>query len=692
MKKRTIGETSAEATESSTTARLDSIGKTISRIEGMLRAESGNNFDVNAADVALERIISSRPDISPSEEDALVDAALDGHRDVLLLAKHFKKSGDFLRHARRRGLLSSPTEATERKVLVVGAGLAGLTAAISLADEGVKVVLLEKSGHFGGNSAYASSGLNAVSPSAKDPDWKDTPATYLDDTLRSSGGSKTASKLIPILTENSFSALEWIRHRTGLGLELRGQLGGHSFARTWRPSDGLAGSEIIVAMQRQARKLEKDGKLEIMLKTTATTLLRNAKGHTDGVIATATKSGAELKLNGFEAVVLATGGYANDRTSSSLLERFRPDLVQLASTNFPGATGDGHKLAMEAGAQTVDMDHVQVHPTAFIDGKKPSARRKTLCAEILRGVGGILLDSITGSRFANELGKRDYLVDRMRKAARGTPNEGNMSFVILLNSAAARAANKHVPIYAKKGLLHKMETVDDLSLWMGLPVDTLQATFVKYDNSSHGNVPDEFGRKDFGDERYTSGGPFYAGLVTPALHYTMGGLAIDGEGRAQKADGSGSLPGLWVAGEATGGIHGVNRLGGNALTECAVFGRVVAKSILSTWPDSERRTASTQQQQQQQQQQSAPPAAKDATKSTERIISIEELKQHNTESSAWVAIDGKVYDLTDFLEEHPAGPESILETAGRDGTEIFRSVHSPAMLEEFESIGQMKIG
>lgn len=187
-----------------------------------------------------------------------------------------------------------------------------------------------------------------------------------------------------------------------------------------------------------------------------------------------------------------------------------------------------------------------------------------------------------------------------------------------------------------------------LASYLNVSLATIEDTFANYISSSvqylKDQVPDEFGKKDFAHAKgFTKDGPYYVGFVTPALHYTMGGLAINTNGQALRKDGS-VYTGLYVAGEATGGIHGVNRLGGNALSECVVFGRLVGSFIpfdTDTVTESERKEERMEITEEQTEKNEMP------------VISVKELKTHTTEESLWTAIDGKVYDLTAFLEEHP---------------------------------------
>jgi len=302
-----------------------------------------------------------------------------------------------------------------------------------------------------------------------------------------------------------------------------------------------------------------------------------------------------------------------------------------------------------------------------------------LCAEILRGVGGILLDR-HGKRFANELGKRDYVTGRMI-ASEGLSYNPN-AFIILLNGRAAAVADKHVPLYHEKGLLVKFDTLKAVAQWAGVPQETILETFNAYNKAAE-KGEDEFGKKFFHNMPYTAdGGPWYAGHVTPALHYTMGGIKINNQTQVLRPDGS-SIPGLFAAGEVVGGVHGKNRLGGNALTECGVFGMIAGEQV--NLSPKQPLTSATE---------AVPEAVPEAAQAAEgagglKKVTVSELANHDKKDDCWVNLYGKVYDFTDFLDDHPAGAEAILEYGGKDGSDIFSKVHSMSMLDDFEPIGEM---
>mmetsp|Transcript_3690 Transcript_3690/g.11574 ORF Transcript_3690/g.11574 Transcript_3690/m.11574 type:complete len:1144 (-) Transcript_3690:85-3516(-) len=646
------------------------------------------------ADFALGMVLrlSNSNNITEAQETDLINRILSRDSNILILAKRLSKAPQkFRRYALaskaaplqpQDTALRSTLEDRPLDAVVVGAGLAGLTATLTLVDRGARVMLIDKNKFTGGNSAYASSGINAV-PKANATDG-DSVDLYLNDTVRSSGrNAATASgeSLMSVLASRSYGSLEWFRSRVKLPLEIKGQMGGHSAPRTYRPSTGMAGSEMVHAITRLTKQLAKEHPdlLQLRLGVKLQGITKGSNGAVAGVVLTNASGGDEYTVRA-RNVVLATGGFAADLDDDSLLNDFRPDLMKFQTTNGPFATGDGHKVAMAAGAATIDMDQVQVHPTAFAGSAQKEGDRLTLCAEILRGVGAVMVDG-NGHRFANELGKRDYLVEKMSKA-----KSTNLTFALILPAGGAAEANKHVPHYKKKGLLVEYANVSEVAAAIGIPEDTLSATFTEYTEQAKSGI-DPYGKMHFNNVAFgAEDGPFHVGWVTPALHYSLGGIAIDSKGRVkQDGDDRGVVPGLYAAGEITGGVHGVNRLGGNALTECVVFGQLVGETIdLATAADTMGHGGGRGPN-------AAAPATETVVQSAEkRVVSAAELATHNTKADCWIAAYGDVYDFTDFVEEHPGGEDTILDHAGSDGTEVFDAVHTRAMLDDFEPLGVLK--
>ena len=640
----------------------------------------------------FKAVVGERERLGEGAEAAAVDALMTMDPAVLMLSKYYAATDPkrFAEHAARSASiltarvgmqhLGASSEAQGEPVydaVVVGGGLAGLSAALTVLDRGGKVAVVEKMGHLGGNSAWASSGVNAVD--LEHNPTNDSIAAFTQDVLK--GAQLESNPLVNVLTEGATDALSWLRNRLSehLKLDLVGQMGGHSHPRTHRPTDGLAGSMMIYAIEKQLNKYlsEKSPRLLMMKWTKATKITVGPQGEVTGIEwerVKADKAGGGAMSGSLRSnnVVIATGGYASDYTEDSLLKKHRPDLLKYATTNTKGTTGDGHKMLEKVGAKAMDMDDVQVHPTGFVNPADPTNMVKTLCAEILRGEGGIILNR-WGKRFVNELGTRDHVTAQMVKEDPDT-----LQFAILLNEASARKAETHIGLYTKKGLITRYETLDELAKWSfwdkKATAKQLDSAFKQYDGEGKKGV-DSFGKKFFKNVPVAGAGPWYVGIVTPVIHYCMGGVAISPKGEVLREDGS-AIKGLFAAGEVIGGLHGKNRLGGNALSECVVFGREIGKNLEILPAGSTGKVAAA-----------APSPAAPPAKAEDRVIGWDEMGKHVTEESAWVALHGKVYDFTEFLDEHPAGVEAILKYAGKDGTEIYDAIHSMTMLDDFKPIG-----
>ena len=540
--------------------------------------------DSEAADAAIGWIssLARQGKIDKGREVQLIALATQRDDKLMLLVEQYGANVDtFLRLS--ASLLQS-REIDDNDIpdaIIVGSGLAGLATALNLLDRGGYVTIVEKEHMLGGNSNKASSGINSCCPKNNGND--DFLESFRNDTIRSAG-SAVRPEFVDILVNNSGAAVAWLTDRAGVDLSLRAQLGGHSYKRTHRPAHGTVGAEIMRGVQKAVKAYEKEGKVKILVDTRVTSLFSDDKsGRVAGVNVMDT-SGQPLKLYATN-VVLATGGFAADRSSGSYLEKFRPELLDMATTAGAFSTGDGIALATTLGAGIVDMEKVQIHPTGWVDPKDPTNKSKFLAAELMRGVGGILIDS-HGKRFCNELGTRAYVTDKMLSynAHFAASKEWDKSapiptFSLVLASAAAKNGNKHVEFYLFKGLLQKFEGLRALADWMGCDMEVLQETFASYSQSAAVGK-DEFGKVSFHGlpSHDLDKEVFYAGIVTPVLHYCMGGISIDTKGNVLNEDGK-PIEGLHAAGEVTGGVHGNNRLGGNSLLECTVFGTIVGQKL-----------------------------------------------------------------------------------------------------------------
>lgn len=458
-----------------------------------------------------------------------------------------------------RAPLSNP----QAHVIVVGTGLAGLSAATQLTTHNIPVILLDRAEKPGGNSIKASSGINGA-PTRFQP----VPDDYFyDDTVRSAGKlllTATAEdlvrreKLISTVTRGSGDAVYWLSDEMGVDLSKVAQLGGHSKPRTHRGAGGKPpGASIVGAL---LEGLKNNPFAEIRTKSRVTKVLKEAK-EVVGVEYVGDEEEARI-LRG--PVVFASGGFAGD--VRGMVSKYRPDLAGLPSTNE--ARQGSQPLLVDVGARLVDMEQIQVHPTGFLDEKDQSATVKFLAAEALRGEGGILLLN-NGARFVNELQTREHITDAVTKSASTLETDlRQWDVTLLLDQGAASALDSHMQFYLWKGLMRKTT--------MGELGQAVVSTVQEYADVVSGKKEDPYGQESFGNWTLTDVKPesvAYVGKVTPVLHFTMGGVLFNDD--AQVLDEQGEpIRGLWAAGEVTGGLHGQNRLGGSSLLECAVFGRI----------------------------------------------------------------------------------------------------------------------
>jgi flavocytochrome c len=613
--------------------------------------------------------------VSLDREKELVELALSKNPELLILGKHYGNDVQrFFAMTSFVGALGlSQTQIQAPDAVIIGSGLAGLAAALNILDRGGTVVLLEKEHRLGGNSNKASSGINGCCP--QNDTYNDSLDSFRNDTIKSAGPVADLP-LIDALVENSEKAVLWLRERANVDLSLLAQLGGHAHKRTHRPSNGMAGAEIMYHMQKEVRAFEKKGRVTILVDSRVTELLTK-DDRVVGVACESTIDGSVQEIYA-DTVILATGGFASDRSDGSYLHQYRPELMSFPATAGSFSTGDGITLATTLGASTRDMDKVQIHPTGWVDPKDPSNPTKVLAAELMRGVGGILVNK-QGERFCDELGTRAYVTDKMLQhdpyyASNGIWKDGEdvQTFSLILSSSAAADGKKHVDLYSHKGLLTRIEGITALAKHIGVDKKSLQSTMRKYQEATS-KGEDEFGKTSFRGvpAQDLSEEVFYVGTVTPVLHYCMGGIKIDAKGHVLREDET-PIQGLRAAGEITGGVHGDNRLGGNSLLECTVYGTIVGESVPVKGGDY-RIALSVQEK-----------VKKEVVATELSVISLEELSKHNTEEDLWVAVHGVVYDFTDFAHEHPSGFESIFELAGTDGTGAFAAVHNKGMLEDFE--------
>ena len=479
-------------------------------------------------------------------------------------------------------------------VVVVGAGGAGMTAAITAAAEGKSVVILESQSMVGGNSVRATGGMNAGKTVYQDEnefgesagvektlktaaekyadnetitalaktvseqwaEYQKNPTGYFDsvelmelDTMIGGKGINDPA-LVETLCSNSADAIDWLDEH-GITLHSVSSFGGASVKRIHRPVDAegktvSVGSYMIPLLEENC---EKAG-VQILLNTTANEILTDASGAAVGIKATGS-TGETVTVNA-KAVVLTTGGFG---ANLDMVVKYKPELKGFMTTNAAGIQGQGIEMAEAIGAATVDMDQIQIHPTV-------EANTAALITEGLRGDGAVLINA-EGKRFIDEVGTRDVV------SAAEIAQTGSYSWLVVDQAMVDNSSV--IQGYIKKGYTVTGATYEELAKAMGVDEAALAETMNNWNGYVEAKNDPDFGRTSFANPLNTA--PYYAIKVTAGVHHTMGGLKINPNTEVLNENGE-VIPGLFAAGEVTGGVHGANRLGGNAVADFTVFGRI----------------------------------------------------------------------------------------------------------------------
>lgn len=428
-------------------------------------------------------------------------------------------------------------------VIIVGSGGAGMTAAIEAKDAGMNPVILEKMPMAGGNTSKASAGLNASETSVeKAQGVTDSNDKFYEETLKGGGGTND-KELLRYFVDHSAAAVDWLA-QNDIVLDNLTTTGGMSVSRTHRPHDGSAvGAYLVKGLEENISKRD----IPVFVNSDVTKI--NEK---DGKV-----SGVEVKIEGetkqvdSKAVVVTTGGFG---ANQKMIAKYRPDLKDYVTTNAAGSTGDGIEMISALGGALVDMDKIQIHPTVF---------QKTgyLVSESIRGEGAILVNK-EGNRFFNEMDTRDKV------SAAELKQDGKYAYAIF--SEGTKDKVKAVDQYISKNMVVEADNVEELAKKLDIKPEELKATVTKWNKAVADKKDSEFGRTT-GMTNDISG-KVYAIKVAPGIHHTMAGVKINTQTQVLKEDGQ-PIKGLYAAGEVTGGLHGGNRIGGNAVADIIIFGR-----------------------------------------------------------------------------------------------------------------------
>ncbi len=451
--------------------------------------------------------------------------------------------------ARQAGNVEKTAETIDVDIAIIGAGGAGMVAAIEATQLGKTVIIIEKMPFAGGNTVKATGGMNAAETSIQEKEGvEDSVELFVQDTLK--GGYNEANpELVQVMAENSAEAVEWLG-TIGAPLVQVSFSGGASVSRIHQPEGGAAIGAFLV--EKFVDKVE-ELNIDVRYNTTATEILMDGN---KVVGLKANSLDTEYTINA-KAVIIAAGGFG---ANEDLYASYREDLKGFVTTNHSGATGDGIVMAEAVGAGLKDVEQIQIHPTVH-------QASSIMITEGVRGDGAILVNQ-EGKRFVNEMGTRDVV------SAAEISQEGGYAYVIF--DQKLREGLKATEKYVTNGLTAQGETIEDLAKEIGADPATLAKTLENWNTIVANQNDTEFGRTT-AMEHDLSTGPYYAIKIAPGVHHTMGGISINTETEVLTPNGE-TIPGLFAAGEVTGDIHGGNRLGGNAVADIVVFGLIAGEN------------------------------------------------------------------------------------------------------------------
>lgn len=445
----------------------------------------------------------------------------------------------------------------DTEVAIIGGGGAGLAAAVSAHQNGAKVLLVEKMPNVGGNTIISGSAFNAVDPKRQSAQGiEDSVEKHFQQTYEG-GDKKGDPELVRVLVENAYPTIEWLE---SLGMKFTDKVFtvlGALWPRSHKPVEPL-GTGYVNTFMNYINEHKDD--ITVLTEVEAKELLVDTEGAVTGFLAEG-KNG-KITVNAKNGVIIATGGFGSNVEMRDQYNTIWPKLTNIKTTNHRGATGDGIIMAEKVNASIVQMENIQLLPMGDpVTG--------SLSGNIEQGVENRIFVNAQGNRFVDEGARRDVMTKALMEQT------DSMMWVIVDQHSyptgdTVNNFNETIDSLVKEGRAYKADTLEDLAKQIGVePANLVKA--VEAFNASVDGAKDEFGRTLFMDKLDTA--PFYAGKRVPTVHHTMGGIKITPETRVMDQNGE-IIKGLFAAGEVTGGIHGANRLGGNALADVHTFGRI----------------------------------------------------------------------------------------------------------------------
>lgn len=446
-------------------------------------------------------------------------------------------------------------------VIIIGAGGAGINAAIEAKSAGAEVILLEKAPVPGGNTKLADGVLNASETTYQEEEGvEDSNDVFFEDVM-AGGDYINNPELVRTYVDNSAEAYQYLKDVIGVEWYRLSRAGGCSEDRAhWVKGEG---AQMFETLFNYATNLG----IDVDYNTKAVEILRDEAGVVVGV--KAIRNGEEVIYHANQAVILTTGGFGRDQ---ELLKEFDPNYVEGAlCTNSVMSTGDGIGLAREAGANLVGMTYIQKHPTCdAVTGELISS------ANSGRGLGTTILVNKEGDRYVEELERRDVISIATGKQT------GGISFSFFDQNAADETGfletfGEELNHLEKTGQMVKADTIDEACAFFGINTENFKATIERYNGFARDGEDLDFQRRSGLREYSLTDGPFYIIQSAPAIHHTMGGVEINSSTQVIGVDGE-IIPHFFAAGEVTGGVHGSNRIGGDAMTDITVFGRLAGQN------------------------------------------------------------------------------------------------------------------